>query len=71
MHNTNPGEAGAVGTASVFGQTNRILPNEHTQHKHRWLTICRAWRSDDDWTLVYQHRARLGAYLNNAVELAR
>ena len=59
-------------TAQLFGETvaARIVPNERTQHKHQdWLKIARAFRSDDDWKLVYRHRALLGAYLNNVYQL--
>ena len=36
----------------------RILPTEQTQRNRDWLKAVRAFRGDDDWQLVYQHRAQ-------------
>ena len=38
-------------------------------HKHHWLKLARAWRSEADWQRVFAHRAAMSAHLNHVVEL--
>lgn len=56
-------------TSLVFdGTAGRIIPSEYTLRKNLKLRIVRAFRSERDWQLVYQHRARMSAYLENLVQ---
>ena len=66
-----PTEVGAcVGiAASVSDETGRILPNVRTNRNyHDWLKAARGFRSPADWKLLYHHRARWAAYLNNVIQ---
>lgn len=67
-----PGERiGTTGLQHLGGNVAGRIVSSLPQDKQRWLEIVRAFRSERDWQLLYQHRARMSAYLENVVEFRR
>ena len=66
---TRPHMGALVGTESQVsgGTIAAILPTEQTQRKLNWQRLVRALRSEDDWRLLNQHRARLARHLGSNV----
>ena len=44
-----------------------IVPDETLKDKQAWLRLVRALRSDRAWQLIYAHRAKMSAHLDNVV----
>ncbi len=68
---TEPHKGGSSGTTQLLdgNVVGEIVPDEAQLNKQTWLKIVRAFRGADDWELVYQHRVRMSAYLNNVVQM--
>ena len=68
---TEPHKGGSSGTTQLLdgNVVGAIVTDESQLNRQTWLKIVRAFRGADDWELVYQHRARMSAYLDNVVQL--
>lgn len=68
MH--TPEEPGACDATAeqCFGEqiAGRIVQHHHPD-RQSWLKIVRASRSERDWQLLYQHRAKMSAHLDNVI----
>ena len=70
----NPHKGGSIGTIKATAWRHCcgwIVPDEALLDKQARLRVIRAIRSEQDWKLIYRHRARMSAYLNNIVEFPR
>ena len=65
-----PRKGGSSGTTQLLdgNVVGAIVPDESQLIKQTWLKIVRAFRSADDWELVYKHRAKLRAHLDNVIQ---
>ena len=67
---TNARDGRSSGTTQLLdgNVVGAIVTDESQLNKQARLRLIRALRSDRDWQLIYQHRVRMSAYLNNVLQ---